>query len=96
MLCAGVDLGKRSSYVPVMDDGGAILRQGKVEAEPVPLRGMLETSGLACRWKWSSRSSTVTNIGLFVDCRRGVELEPAEPVRHSALQARQAPRRVIH
>lgn len=45
MLYAGVDLGKRSSYVTVMDDGGAIVRHGKVESEPEPLLDMLQGDG---------------------------------------------------
>lgn len=60
MLYAGVDLGKRFSYVTVMDPGGTIVKQGKVASEPDGLLEALAKDGLpvavaieACRdWYW--------------------------------------------
>jgi len=41
MLYAGVDLGKRSSFVTVMDAEGTVCRQGKVATEPESLLEVL-------------------------------------------------------
>jgi transposase len=45
MLYAGVDLGKRSSFITVVDESGQVIRAGKVASEPEPLLAMLDHEG---------------------------------------------------